>query len=104
MTSQITIRPQDRAIVRDILVAALPSENRRIFVFGSRARGTQKRAADLDLAIDLGRPMSREEQSQLADQFEESDLPYRVDIIDLHTVSARFKAIVAPDFLEFELD
>lgn len=103
MTSEITIRPQDRAIVRDILLATLPSENRRIFVFGSRARGTQKRAADLDLAIDLGRPLSKEEEFELVDQFEESDLPYRIDVLDLHATSQHFKALVEPDFLEFEL-
>ena len=104
MTPEITIRPQDREIVRNILLAVLPPENRRIFVFGSRARGTQKRAADLDLAIDLGRPVSTKEEFELKDQFEESDLPYRVDVIDLNTISQHFRELIQPDFLEFPLD
>jgi|GEM_PF-5371300 len=54
VTEGITIRPKDLEIVRVILRAALPAEA-GVCVFGSRAKGTKKRAADLDLAIDAGR-------------------------------------------------
>jgi predicted nucleotidyltransferase len=93
----VTIRPRDLEIVKAILNSTLKPEkpmHDSVFVFGSRASGTTKRAADLDLAIDLGRPMTPSEASTLAEEFEESDLPYRVDVVDLHDVSAEFKTII----------
>ena len=93
MMGAVDIRPQDLAIVRDILNNALPN-HARVFVFGSRAKNTTKRGSDLDIAIDVGRSLTRAEALELADQFEESDLSYRVDIVDLCSVSDVFKSIV----------
>ncbi|MGA2044785.1 MAG: nucleotidyltransferase domain-containing protein [Roseiarcus sp.] len=69
----------------------------RAFVFGSRATGRARRTSDLDLAIDLGRSLTRRESLDLAEGFDESDIPYRVDIVDLHAASDGFKAIVERD-------
>lgn len=104
MTTPIDIRCQDFDIVQSILERALSAANARVYVFGSRATGTTKRAADLDLAIDLGRALSVKEQLSLADQFEESDLPYRVDIVDMHTVSHEFKLIIEQSMRAFTLE
>jgi uncharacterized protein len=78
---------KDRVIVRDILDHVLP-ESATVLVFGSRATGRVKRSSDLDLAIDAGRPLTQLEAFSLADAFEESDLSYKVDVIDLNAVSA----------------
>ncbi len=96
MTLPPDIRPQDAQIVKEILQQNLP-ENHKIYVFGSRATGKTKKSSDLDLAIDLGRPMTKQEQYQLHDSFEDSDLPYKVDIVDLHNVSDEFRKIIAQD-------
>jgi hypothetical protein len=53
-----------------------------------------KRSADLDLAIDSLRRLTRSECGALADAFEESDLPYGVDLTDLRSVGETFRAIV----------
>ena len=103
MTTKICIRPHDFKIARDILNEVLPASGSQIFVFGSRATGTLKRASDLDLAIDLGRPLTQLEQSNLAEKFEESDLPYRVDVVDLQTVQPYFKVIVEKTMRPFAI-
>jgi hypothetical protein len=54
----------------------------------------------LDLAFDLGRLLTRQEEFELADAFEESDLPIKVDVVDLHRVSPTFKAIVEEQMVE----
>ena len=92
----IDIRPTDLAIVQHILRDALPSDV-RVWVFGSRALWTTKHSSDLDLAIDAGRILTREESTALADGFDESDLPYKVDVVDMHTVSDNFRKIVERD-------
>ena len=99
MTAPIDIRPVDLAIVQDILRAVLPA-TAKVYVFGSRALWTTKDGSDLDVAIDVGRRLTREESLDLADAFEESDLPYKVDVVDLHNVSESFKAIVDRDKVE----
>jgi predicted nucleotidyltransferase len=93
---RIDMRPQDLKIVQNILRAHLPA-TARAFVFGSRATGKTKRSSDLDLAIDLGRILTREENADLADAFDESDLPYRVDVVDLNGASESFRAIIERD-------
>ena len=80
-------------IVRDILRAHLP-KSARVWVFGSRATGTARRWSDLDLAIDAGRPLTLDETAALREAFEESDLPYRVDLVDWHAIDARFRRII----------
>lgn len=96
MNKSIDIRPVDLKIVQTILSNSLP-KTARVYVFGSRALGTTKRSSDLDLAIDLGRVLDRKETTQLVLAFEDSDLPYKVDIIDLHSVDASFKQIIEKD-------
>ena len=101
MTSALSIREIDKVIVRDILRAHLPP-GAKVWVFGSRALGTNKPAADLDLALDAGRPLTRLEGGALADVFEESDLPYKVDVVDLWTVNESFRTIIEAARTEFE--
>ncbi len=96
VNKSIDIRPVDLKIVQTILSRNLP-QNARVYVFGSRALGTTKRASDLDLAIDLGRALDRKENTQLVLAFEDSDLPYKVDVVDLHTVEDSFKQIIEKD-------
>ncbi len=93
MSAVIDMRPQDLAAVRAILAAHLPA-GAAVFVFGSRANGRAHRGSDLDLAIDAGRPLTRAESGDLSYAFEESDLPYTVDVVDLRTVSAAFRAVI----------
>lgn len=101
MTSPIDIRSNDLKIVQQILADALP-KNAKVWVFGSRATWKTKRSSDLDLAIDAGRALTRNESSALADAFDESDLPYKVDVVDMHNVSDTFKAIIERQIVTLE--
>jgi predicted nucleotidyltransferase len=96
VTRPIDIRPHDLDIVRSILDTGLPPDT-KIWVFGSRATGGTKASSDLDLAIDAGRKLTSEEQSVLREGFEDSDLPYTVDVVDWATVSETFRKIIERD-------
>ncbi|MBY0462491.1 MAG: nucleotidyltransferase domain-containing protein [Alphaproteobacteria bacterium] len=93
MTAPIDIRARDLTIVQEILRNILAPEA-KVWVFGSRAKWTAKTSSDLDLAIDAGRPLTLAESSNLADAFEESDLPYKVDVVDMYTMSDTFRPYV----------
>ena len=62
--------------------------------FGSRGNGTAKEYSDLDLAIVGKGKIERRVKMLLREAFEESDLPFRVDVIDYNTVSESFRAII----------
>ncbi|MDE8345815.1 MAG: restriction endonuclease subunit S [Acidocella sp.] len=69
----------------------------------ARATWTTKDSSDLDLAIDAARPLTRDEESALRGVFEESDLPYAVDVVDMQTVSKTFRKIVERERVELSL-
>lgn len=89
----IDITPDQKIIVCAILRRHLP-QGAQVWVFGSRAGGKVKRFSDLDLAVDAGRPLTVSEESHIKDAFTESLLPWRVDIVDMRTVSDTFRRIV----------
>jgi len=91
--TKIDIRPQDLDILRHVLKSTLP-HHARVYVFGSRANGKARRASDLDLAIDAGRPLTSDERAVLAEAFSLSNLPYEVDVADMRAIDAAFLAIV----------
>ncbi len=63
-------------------------------VFGSRVDGTPKDYSDLDLALVGAAKLDTAVMESLREAFEESDLPYRVDIIDWHTISKEFQKVI----------
>lgn len=94
---KITIPPAHLIIVCDVLRKHLP-EKTIVWVFGSRAKNTTKIYADLDLAIDgQGQPLTNRLTIDLAYDFEESVLPYKVDIVDWNAISDSFKKCIQDD-------
>jgi predicted nucleotidyltransferase len=62
--------------------------------FGSRVRGTAKEWSDLDLAVVSGEKLEPELLGALKIDFAESDLPFRVDILDWHDISPEFRVLI----------
>lgn len=90
--------PAHQAIVRAILQAHLP-EGAKIWIFGSRARGTTKKYADLDLAVDAGHRLPLRDLIELEDAFVQSDLPFKVDIVDWENIDPGFARAIEADRL-----
>ncbi|MDR3156879.1 MAG: nucleotidyltransferase domain-containing protein [Lactobacillales bacterium] len=65
-----------------------------IFAFGSRYKQMAKKYSDLDLAFDNGKPLSIARIQQLEEAFDESVLPYRVDVVDYCAISEEFRTII----------
>lgn len=98
MTAQtplIDIRPDHWEIVRSILQKNVP--HHAVWAFGSRATWKAKEYSDLDLAIITDRPLSLDVSASLSDDFSESDLPWRVDLVDWATTSEAFRKIIERD-------
>ncbi len=91
-TPPIDIRPDLWVIVRDILQKHVPQYE--VWAFGSRVKGTTKPYSDLDLAVISDKPLSLNVRAGLSDDFSESDLPWRVDVVDWATTSETFRKII----------
>ena len=90
MASAIDLRPDHRKTVEDILRDRLP-DGVQVWVFGSRADWTSKDSSDLDLALEGDGPLDTGMVMALELAFEESLLPFRVDVVDLARVDERFR-------------
>ncbi len=90
----LDLKPEELIKVNQILGECIPGI--KIQAFGSRANNTAKPYSDLDLAIMADKPLSLQQGAMLAEAFEESDLPFKVDICDWSTTSERFKELIKP--------
>jgi type I restriction enzyme S subunit len=66
-------------LVRRIVTRRLPG--REVRIFGSRARGDAKPWSDLDLTVLDETPISDLALAEARADFEESDLPFGVDLV-----------------------
>lgn len=64
------------------LLKKLEEKGAKIFCFGSRARGDFRKFSDLDLMVEGDSNLSSA-VGELEEIFEESDLPIKVDIVEL---------------------
>ena len=88
----IDIKEHEWQIVADILKTHIPQYE--VWAFGSRVTMTARPYSDLDLAFITAAPLSLETHAALNDAFIESDLPWKVDIVDWANVSDAFKTII----------
>ena len=88
----IDLNPKHLKTIQAILAEYIPTYEVR--VFGSRVKWTAKDYSDLDLAVVGNDPLSLRQRGQLADAFEESNLPIRVDILDWQSISERFRQVI----------
>jgi len=75
-----------------IITEILPGA--KIWVFGSRATGKNKPSSDLDLCVDAGQKIGLEKMAKINLALEESDIPYRVDVVDRQDVDEGFLGII----------
>ena len=90
------IHPDELAAIQDILQAHLPVGT-DVWVFGSRANWTTKPSSDLDLAVEGAEKIDGKILTALAVAFDESNLPYTVDLVDMKALSQSFRRRVEMD-------
>ena len=94
-TPLIDIRPDHWEIVQRILQEHVP--NLEVWAFGSRAKWNAKAFSDLDLAIITDEPLPLDTSAALNEAFSESDLPWKVDVVDWASVGNGFKKVIERD-------
>ena len=90
----IDITVGQRKTVLALLERHLP--NTAAWVYGSRAKWTSRPQSDLDLVV-FATPEQNGRVSDLREAFEESDLPFRVDLFVWDTVPEKFRKQIKRD-------
>ncbi|MGI8317167.1 nucleotidyltransferase family protein [Halobacillus mangrovi] len=78
------LREQVLEQLKSILNEQLGKEKARVYLFGSWVREEEKHSSDIDIAMESAYPTSPFKWNKLIEQIEESTIPYKVDVVDLH--------------------
>jgi predicted nucleotidyltransferase len=81
--------------VRTLLARRLPE--REVRVFGSRATGRAKPHSDLDLVVMGDVPVGDWVRAELMADFDDSDLPFRVDLLAWCEAPAALRQTITRD-------
>ena len=98
----LEIRPDHLKIVEEILEKHLP--DREVWAFGSRVNGTAKETSDLDLVVIAETPLDFQRLGSLRDDFSESNLPYKVDVVDWAKIGETFREIIRKEKVVIQKD
>ena len=88
----ISISETEMSTVQEILRKYAPESE--VHVFGSRVEGKIKPYSDLDLAFIEKVKTDPDLLMNLREAFQESSLPFRVDLVDYNNVSPEFRRII----------
>jgi predicted nucleotidyltransferase len=103
LIKQNTIKPgiempaDSLKLVYEILHNLVPGKE--VWAFGSRVQKTAREYSDLDLVVLGETPLTLAEKADLHEAFDESDLPFKVDIVDWATTNENFKKIIRKKYV-----
>ena len=92
----IDVTDEQLAMIQAILKRQVPDAEVRLF--GSRADGSARRHSDLDLIVVGNAKCDRGTMNRLCEAFEDSDLPFRVEILDWHRLSESFRDTIGGNY------
>ena len=85
--------------VQAILRRHLPADA-HVLLYGSRSHGRNlKPFSDLDLCLKARTPIPADVMARLRQSFEDSDLPYQVDLVDWAQLQPEFRSAISRDLL-----
>ena len=97
MSAAVDLAPAQLDTVRALLARHLPDTG--AWVYGSRVRWTSRPQSDLDMVV-FATPGQKRAVSDLREAFEESDLPFRVDLFVWDDVPASFRKQIEGEHLK----
>lgn len=64
----------------------------KIILFGSRATGKQREGSDIDIALDMGKPISFDLILDIYVALDNSTIPIKVDLVDIQSADENIKS------------
>lgn len=83
------------------LIAPLKKNGARVFLFGSRATGKYKKFSDIDILYKCSTAaITNSEIYRLLSFLEESNFPYKIDLVSDSDLAASYRADVEKNWIE----
>lgn len=79
--------------IRKIIFQFLSPNEYQVFIFGSRASGKARKYSDYDIGILGKKPVPLKVLGKIEEALEESDLPYKVEVVDFSLLPSGFKKV-----------
>ena len=98
LSQAIDITPDQRDTLLSLLVRHLPDT--KAWIYGSRITGKSHPGSDLDMVV-FARPEQARAVSDLRESFEESNLPFRVDLFVWDEVPKSFREQIEHEHILF---
>ena len=92
----IQVEEKDKQIIKKIL----QKYPYNFYMFGSRVKGTAKKFSDLDICF--FDPIPWNVRAHIDEDFDNSNIPYIVDVIDLTLCDEAFRNIIQKDLVPIE--
>jgi uncharacterized protein len=70
------------------------------YIFGSRTTAQAKQYSDIDLGLVSEKSITLSARMALASDIEDTDLPYKVDVVDLSKVDSTFRKIAEREMVK----
>ena len=84
-----------------VLKDNIPQKDAKFYIFGSRAKENYKEYSDVDIAVKLpDKKLSADILGKILLEFNDSTLPYEVDVIDLNAIDEKFKSLIKNSLVE----
>lgn len=87
--------------ILQVLKDNIPQKEAKFYIFGSRAKENYKEYSDVDIAVKLpDKKLSADILGKILLEFNDSTLPYEVDVIDLNAIDEKFKSLIKNSLVE----
>lgn len=96
-TSMIDLNEKYISFIKETVYHYL--QNCEIYLFGSRTKGTAKKYSDIDIALKSPN-LNENILLKIINDFENSTLPYEVDVLDLNNISETFRQYIEQDLTQ----
>jgi len=90
MKPKTAIYESSLELLKDIAKDVFEGEDVTVILFGSRARGDYFETSDMDVGILPRGEMNKSKITLLRERLENSNIPYKLDVVDLSQASNEF--------------
>ena len=77
--------------LKQLIVDFYKNDEVKIVLFGSRARGDNSIVSDVDIGVISKGTLDNRQLSVLKEKVEDLNIPYKIELVNLHEASAHFR-------------
>lgn len=83
--------PVQFGILNELIIAPLKSKNAKVWIFGSRAKGTSRPFSDVDLMYESPEALPGGFIFDITSELEDSNFNYKLDLVERKNLALSYK-------------